>query len=167
MKAPAIYQLLKLQDDYEVRHYKFLFTAKVIVPGPFEKAYKIGSKLLLDYLNGNNYKQQKIKHYCFFMMLSHIEGWEVSCMLPEDFSLLSSPRPIGDYINFEELNSRDVVVHRFSGKSTYSTIMKKIENLKNWAKESNLKLSKSERIVIYHSPVLSFIRKNEIQVDRL
>jgi hypothetical protein len=156
-----------MHGDYEVRQYNDLVTAKVTVDGPFEAAYIKGSQLLMSYLNGNNYKKQRINHGSFFMLLSCLHGWEVSCILPEQFTLSNSPKPVGDAIEFEELSSRNVLVHKFSGKSAYASVMKKFEKLKNWAQESNLLVSKSERIVIYNNSILPFFRKNEIHVDSL
>ncbi len=73
---------------------------------------------------------------------------------------------MGDKIHFEELKSRKVAVHKFHGKSAYSTMMKKIEDLKFWAKKTNLTIATSTRIVIYGSPI-PFMRKNEIQLDTI
>lgn len=165
MNLPTCYKTLERHGDYEVRQYNYLLTAKVAVNGPYEAAYRMGSKLLKSYLNGNNYKKLPINHGSFFMLSSRLEGWEVSCILPEELTVLNSPRPVGDDIKFEELVSRNVLVHSFSGRSPYSTVMKKFEKLKLWARESNLSFSKSERIVIYNSSILPFFRKNEIHVD--
>lgn len=167
MSIPTMYKTLKMNDSYEIREYNSLLTAKVTVPGPYESAYRKGSKLLMNYLNGNNYKKQRINHCSFYMLVSRLEGWDVSCILPDEFTIATSPRPLGDEIKFEELVSRNVIVHSFTGKSPYSIIMKKIEELKKWAKETDLPLSKSERIVIYNSAILPFFRKNEIHVDSL
>jgi len=167
MRLPKMYQILNKENAFEIRQYNNLPLAKVIVTGPFESAYLTGGSLLMNYLKGNNYKKISIAHRSLFMMVPRVEGWEVSCILPEDFTLKSLPRPIGDNIQFEELHSRKVAVHRFRGKSAYATMMRRSEELKNWAHQTHLTLTSSPRIVIYGPSLLSFLRKNEIHFDSI
>lgn len=165
MSLPILYQTLKMEDPFEVRQYNYHCLAKVVVEGSFEKAYQKGAAQLTTYLSGDNYKKLRMDHRSLFMMRPRVEGWEVSCILPEHFTATSSPRPIGDHIQFEEVHSRQVAVHRFRGKSAYATMMRKMEELKSWAKQTNLNISPSGRIVVYSSSVISFLRRNEIQFD--
>lgn len=167
MNLPELYKTLKIEDAFEVRQYNNLPLAKVIVTGPFENAYQTGGRILMNYLKGNNYKKININHRSLFMMLPRVEGWEVSCILPEHFTPQSTPRPIGDNIQFEELHPRKVAVHRFRGKSAYATMMRRSEELKTWAEQTNMALSSAARIVIYSSSLLPFLRRNEIHFDSI
>ncbi len=167
MSSPVNYRILEIQDNFEVREYDNLLTAKVVIPGTFETGYRQGREMLMSYFNGENYKKVKIKYCPIYTLSSRVEGWEVSCVLPQEFNFSTVPRPIGENIRLEEIKSRHVAVHRFKGKLSYYDLMKKTEELKSWAQEVNLVLSRFERIAVYSTSFLSLIRNNEIQIDRI
>lgn len=167
MMHEIIYKTIAREDCFEVREYCDLCLAKVIVQGPFESAFRLGSDILKKYLNGNNYKKIKIDYQSSFMLLSRVDGWEVSCLLPPLYFEQSAPKPIGEQILFEKMNSRKVVVHYFQGKSAYSTLMKKTEELKQWARKANLELNSNPRMVLPKSSLFSLLQKNEIHFDSL
>ena len=162
-----LYRTITREDCFEVREYYDLCLVKVIVQGPFENAYKMGSDILKNYFDGNNYKKKKINYQSSFMLLSRVDGWEVSCLLPPLYFLQSAPKPIGEQILFEKKISHKVVVHFFQGKSAYSTLMKKTEELKQWARKANLKLNSNARVVLPKPSFFSLLRKNEIHFDSL
>jgi len=166
MNFPTLYKTLQSQDHFEVRQYDKLLLAKVTVPGPFEVAYEKGREMLIKYLEGHNYKKQKVGKEYFFMLLSRIDGWEVACILPQGFSAISLSPCLGDTIYFEELKPRKVIVYKFNGKSAYTAMMKKIDDLKFWAKSTNFSFDSRVRIVVYKS-FIPFMRKNEIHLDSL
>jgi len=171
----AHFEIIRSEKTFELRQYPPILIAKVLLSGPFETAYKSGGDILKDYLDGNNYKQVKLAETIApiatpskatpYMMKSRPEGWEVSCVLPGHLSCETAPRPVEQKIHFEELASRPVAVFKFTGKAPYSFIMKKTEELRSWAKSSDLKLNSTSRIVVYKSGFLPFLRKNEIQLD--
>jgi hypothetical protein len=167
MSLPTNYRILEIQDSFEVREYDNLLAAKVTIPGTFETGYRKGREQLMSYFNGENYKKVKINYSPIYVLSSRVEGWEVSCILPKEFNVLGVPRPIGENIRFEEIKSRHVAVHRFKGKLSYYDLMKKTEELKSWAEEVNLVLSRFERIAVYRSSFFPLIRNNEIQIDRI
>lgn len=159
------YQTIKSEDAFELRHYPQLLVAKVLVSGPFEDAYKRGSEILDDYLQGNNYKKEKLQKKVPFKLTSRPDGWEVSCILPPYHSSATAPKPIGESIRFEQVQPKQVAVVSFPGKARYAAMMKKMEELKCWAQESELKVGPSSHIVVYNPTFLSFLRKNEIHLD--
>ena len=165
MTEENLYKTIAKEDCFEVREYCDLCLVKVIVQGPFETAFREGSDILKKYFDGNNYKKLKINYQSSFTLLSRVDGWEVSCLLPPLYFEQSAPKPIGDQILFEKMNSRKVVVHFFQGKSAYSTLMKKTEELKHWARKTNLKLNSNARVVLAKPTFLSLFRKNEIHFD--
>ena len=113
MMEENLYKTIAKEDCFEVREYCDLCIVKVIVQGPFETALREGSDILKNYFDGNNYKKLKINYQSSFMLLSRVDGWEVSCLLPPLYFEQSAPKPIGDQILFEKMNSRKVVVHFF------------------------------------------------------
>ena len=167
MSLSTNYRILEIQDSFEVREYDNLLAAKVMIPGTFETGYRKGREQLMSYFNGENYKKVKIKCSPIYILSSRVEGWEVSCVLPREFNAFEVPRPIGENIRFEEIKSRHVAVHRFKGNLSYYDLMKKTEELKSWAEEVNLVLSRFERIAVHSSSLFSLFRNNEIQIDRI
>ena len=167
MMQENIYITIAKEDCFELREYCDLCLVKVIVQGPFEAAFRTGSDILNRYFDGNNYKKMKIHNKSSFMLLSRVDGWEVSCLLPPLYFSQSAPKPIGDHILFEKIISHRVVVHFFKGKSAYSILMKKTEELKQWARKTNLKLNSNARVVLAKPSLFSLLRKNEIHFDSL
>ena len=167
MKEESLYITVSKENCFEVREYRDLCLVKVIVQGPFESAYRTGSDILKKYFDGNNYKKKKINCHSSFMLLSRVDGWEVSCLLPSVYFEQTAPKPLGDQIFFEKIISHKVVVHYFQGRSAYSTLIKKTEELKQWAKKTNLKLNSTARVVMSRPSFFSLLRKNEIHFDSL
>ena len=165
MSEQPLFTTLRAHKTFELRQYSPLLIAKVLLSGPFETAYKSGGVILREYLEGNNYKRLKLPELSPVILRSRPDGWEVSCILPGYLTRESAPRPVQDKIGFEELESRPVAVFKYNGKAPYSFIMKKTEELRSWARSSDLKFSSTSRIVVYHSGFLPFLRKNEIQLD--
>lgn len=165
MSEQPLYDIIRLESTFELRQYPPVLIAKVLLAGPFESAYKTGGEILRQYLEGNNYNQSQLPKATPFMLKSTPSGWEVSCLLPTYLTSETAPKAVDHKIEFEELASRPVAVYKFSGKAPYSFIMKKTEELRSWAKYSDLRLSSTSRIVVYKSRFLPFLRKNEIQLD--
>ncbi len=159
------YQTLLSQDAFELRDYPQILVAKVLVAGPFEDAFKRGSEILESYLQGDNYKKEKLQGKIPFRLTSRPDGWEVSCILPPYHTRETAPKPISEKIRFEHLKPRKVAVLRFQGKTRYAGMMKKIEELKCWAKSTEMKMESSSHIVVYTPQYLPFLRRNEIQID--
>lgn len=165
MKEHPHFKTLKLDNAFELREYHQALVAKVKVPGPFEAALKKGGFLLSDYCLGHNYKKLRMPVRSPYFLSSRPDGWEVSCLLPTDYSSRNAPKPIGDDVSFEELPHRQVAVIRVHGKSHYPFLMRKSEELKMWAKHTLLNLNAHSKIVIYQNSILPFMRRNEIHFD--
>lgn len=167
MNLEKRYKTVKSDSLFEVRNYASLSLAKVLVSGPFERARVNGKALLCNYLSGNNYKKAKINEAISIMMLPHMDGWEVSCVLPEKYLYFDPPRPVGSNIQFEQLHPRTVAVYQFRGRPAYASMMRKSEELRKWASTLEFKFHSSPRIVVYSTSIFSLLRKNEIQIDRI
>lgn len=165
MKTSPYFLTLKRDQLFEVRQYHPCLMAKVEIQDTFENAFKKGSKLLSEYAFGNNYKKQKLQLASPILLSSRATGWEVSCFLPQGIVYTELPRPLGEEVKLMEVIERKVAVIKFHGKSPYSSIMKKTEELKCWARDSGLPVSKGSKIVLYQSAILPFMRRNEIHFD--
>lgn len=165
MKPIPYFKTLKIENVFELREYFPSVLAKVRVNGPFESAFKAGSCILNDYCLGNNYKKRKLDYKSPFFLSSRPDGWEVSCLLPQDVLFQEIPRPIGENLKFEELPIRHVAVIKITGKSHYPTLMRKTEELRLWAKNTSIKVEAVSKIAIYQSAILPFMRRNEIHFN--
>ena len=165
MKEHPYFKTLKLENAYELREYQPALVAKVNVAGPFEAAFKKGGFLLSDYCLGQNFKKIRMPIRSPFFLSSRSDGWEVSCWLPPGFGTGDAPKPISDEVKFEELPHRQVAVLKIHGKSHYPFLMRKTEELRLWARTSLIALNPTSKIAIYQSPILPFMRRNEIHFD--
>lgn len=165
MKGQTLFKTLKTDNNFELRAYHPILLAKVRVPGPFEIAFKKGGALLSEYCQGDNFKQRKMGVSSPYFLSSRSDGWEVSCLLPRGVSSHDVPRPIVEGVSFEELPHRRVAVIRIHGKSHYPYLMRKSEELRQWASEAFIDIHKQSRIAIYQNPLFPFIRRNEVHFD--
>ena len=165
MKVPHDYVVIQEEDSFELRKYRDMLLAKVMMDGPFENAHKHGGKILKEYLDGQNLKREKLLSLAPLMLRARPEGWEVSCILPSHLTLDAVPMPVSEKIKFEEVKPRPVAVVKFHGKSHYTKMMKKTEELKFWAKRTELRFTNTSKIVLLRSPIFPFLRKNEIHLE--
>jgi len=181
VKTPN-YSVINRQDNIELRKYPAMIIAEVIVSGPRKKALSDGFKILFDYISGNNIvlggDSKKIKMTAPVVqqpkkMIAtktpviqkelNEKLWQISFVMPKNFNMRTLPKPKNSKINIIKQSSQIMIVIKFSGIATQSSLDKHQMQLEKYILSHNLKI-KSPVIYAYYNPpwTLPFMRRNEI-----
>lgn len=178
-----IYNVLKKDGDFEVRHYPKQLIAKITLHGmsydyfreyAFEKlaAYifeghevKQSTPMTAPVLTENKIEQLPMTD----PVLQHEDpngAWTMSFILPKEFTLATAPKPKNSEIVIEEVEPYNAAVITYSGNNKLTKIEEHKKELGEWVgKQKELSMSGHFFIAQYDAPfVVPFMKKNEIQV---
>lgn len=162
----ARFTLMMSQGPFEVRLYQKLLCARVSLEGSFDEAIKNGMKHITEYLEGTNFKVERILRAGPCFHLNKVDQWDVGMILPPELDILSVPKPISRLIKIEEWSPCTVGVLRFRGGVTPEIFHRKGEELKRWIKRRGLnshgplRVSRNDFLL-----QLPFFRPNEVHLD--
>lgn len=160
----APYNVIHQDDSYELRTYQNLVLATVSAPPKPKKRNVFGA--LFGYISGENKGSQKIKMTApVFMEYPGSEMESMSFVLPDGFTLASSPTPNDQTIALTEVSNIAYATVRFSGRLTSKRIKKHREKLLNWIAQQGYTITGEAKAAGYNAPyVLPFLRRNEILI---
>lgn len=160
------FTLLAAQGPFELRSYQRMVCAKIAVTGSFEEALANGISHLNDFIEGNNFKVDKILNHGPFFQIHKVNHWEIGLILPTDMKLGTVPKPINRMIKIEELVPGRVGVLRFKGHTSRENFHRKGEELKKWLNYKGLSAQGPVRISRHDLTLpLPFFRHNEVHMD--
>jgi hypothetical protein len=156
MVEQAKYEVLKKIGRIEIRRYPRLVIARVDGYGDG------GFNLLFRFISGNN--QQKSDISMTAPVLS--ETGSLAFVMPEGFTLETTPEPLDDRVKIVEVPERTVAALRFSGRWSNSIFKKKSEELLAEIENAGLKLVGQVFSMRYDGPYTPwFLRRNEVAVQ--
>jgi hypothetical protein len=172
------YDILKEQNNIQLRKYNEMIVAQVEVIGGRKEAIKEGFNILADYILGGN-EEKKSLNMTAPVMQQLVSGrviskdvksknkeakvWQVRFVMPSSFKLDELPKPHNENIKFIKVTSHKSLVVTFSGMVSDSNISSHIGDLKAYAKANKIKLLGEPIIAFYNPPwTLPFLRKNEV-----
>lgn len=169
------YQVIFSEENIEIRIYKPMIIAEVIVQGEREDAISEGFRYLADYIFGNNIsmtspvtqqQSQKIAMTAPVSQQVDNKGWAVNFVMPSQYSLETLPRPNNDKVIIKEVPSKTFAVIRFSGMNTNKNIATHEDKLQQYISENKLD-SLSEPVYAFYNPpwTLPFMRRNEVMIE--
>lgn len=150
---------------YELRLYQKMWCAKVSIQGEFDDALKDGRQLLMDYIEGNNFKVARIEKPTSFFQIHKVSTWDVGIILPISFTAFNAPKPINRMIRIEELNPGKVGVLRYRGKTSRDIFHQKGEELTHWLFSKGFKPNGPLKINLDHNMPLNYLKNNEIHME--
>lgn len=174
------YKILSAEGDIEVREYKPMIIAEVLVQGDRKESIGAGFRLLADYIFGNNTKNNKIamtspvtqqenEKIAMTAPVTQQEtqkGWNVHFVMPSEYTLDSLPKPNNNAVTIKEVPSKKLVVIQFSGLATKGNISEHEEILSTYLSEKNMQPISNPSYAFYNPPLtLPFLRRNEIMVE--
>ncbi len=175
------YTTSKQVGDIEIRHYQPRLVAEVKVTGSREKAANQGFMILAGYIFGKNTIDTKIamtspvqqENSEKIAMTSPVnqeetdeQNWIISFNMPNKYKLETLPKPKNDQIKFKMINSKEVVVIRFSGLWSDKKFAQKQEKLKEFIQENHLTIKGKPAISYYDDPfTFPWNRRNEIMQE--
>lgn len=161
------YRLISSQGPFEVRFYQRMLCAKISLTGSYNEALKNGLQHLEEFLDGNNFKVDKIEKHGPFFHIHKPEYLEIGIILPSMMSLLDAPKPINRSIKIEEISPGRVGVLRFNGKDEQEFYRKRSDELKKWLAHKGLRYGEYFRVMRPPEQLITipFLRQNEVHLD--
>jgi effector-binding domain-containing protein len=166
MVEKAKYEVLKKIGNTEIRRYPRLVIARVDGYGDG------GFNILFRFITGNNRQKSDIA------MTAHVvseqiamtapvlsETGSIAFIMPEGFTLETTPEPLDDRVKIVEIPERVVAALKFSGRWSNSIFKKKSEELLAEIENAGLKVAGQVFSMRYNGPYTPwFMRRNEVAV---
>lgn len=180
------FELLEKSDAFELRQYKPVIIAEVLVDGDMDKASGKGFRLLAGYIFGNNSIQsgqsakiamtapvtlkaqsEKIAMTAPVTIKADAQQWRVNFVMPAEYTMDSLPKPNNSQVTLKEMPGRKVAVIRFSGLVNEEKTAQKTKELRDWMASKKLQPVSSEPELARYNPpwTLPFLRRNEIIIQ--
>ena len=166
MVEQAKYEVLKKIGKTEIRRYPRLVIAKVDGYGDG------GFSLLFRFITGNNRQKSDIAMTAPVVseqiaMTAPVlsETGSIAFIMPEGFTLETTPEPLDDRVKIVEIPERVVAALKFSGRWSNSIFKKKSEELLAEIENAGLKVAGQVFSMRYNGPYTPwFMRRNEVAV---
>jgi len=167
MVEQANYEVLKKIGKIEVRRYPRLVIARVDGYGDG------GFNLLFRFITGNNRQKSDIAMTAPVVseeiaMTAPVlsEKGSIAFIMPEGFTLETTPEPLDDHVKIVEVPERVVAALKFSGRWSNSTFKKKTEELLAEIENAGLKVAGQVFSMRYNGPFTPwFLRRNEVATE--
>ncbi|WP_241967590.1 SOUL family heme-binding protein [Pseudidiomarina insulisalsae] len=178
------YEVLKQQDDFELRRYAPMIVAEVTVSGSMEQASSRGFRVLADYIFGNNRvdgatnteiamtapvtmapRSETIDMTTATTMEADDGRWRVQFVMPSEYSMATLPKPNNPDIEILDYDERYYAVVRFSGLAGSKKVASKTAELRTWMEQQGLEPRGVPELSRYDPPwTLPFFRRNEVKL---
>ncbi|MGB7816682.1 MAG: heme-binding protein [Methylotenera sp.] len=179
------FELIEKANSFELRAYKPMILAEVLVDGDMDSASSKGFRLIADYIFGNNKsksgssekismtapvivepKSEKISMTAPVSLQETSGKWRVHFVMPSQYTLETLPTPNNPQVMLREVSSKKFAVVRFSGLAGNIKTAKKMEELLAWVVSKKLKPIGTPELARYNPPwTLPFLRRNEVMVE--
>jgi SOUL heme-binding protein len=188
------FDVIEKADAFELRAYKPLIVAEVLVDGDMKQASSKGFKLIADYIFGNNKSQtgdktgssekismtapvtleaqkaspksEKVAMTAPVAVQKEAEKWRVHFVMPSQYSLETLPTPNNPQVTLREVAAKKFAVVRFSGLVGEEKMATKTAELQAWMQTKQLKPIGTPELARYNPPwTLPFLRRNEILIE--
>jgi hypothetical protein len=169
MVEQAKYNVLRKINTIEIRRYPRLILARVDGHGDG------GFSILFSFITGNNRQKSKVKMTAPVMseqiaMTAPVmsEAGSLAFIMPEHYSLKTTPEPLDDHVKIVEVPERVVAALRFSGRWSDSLFRKKSTELQNELRKAGIKTAGQVFSMRYNGPLTPwFLRRNEVAMQVL
>jgi hypothetical protein len=166
MVAQAKYEVIREIGKVEIRRYPLLVIARVDGYGDG------GFNLLFSFITGNNKQKSNVAMTAPVVseeiaMTAPIlaEAGSIAFVMPEGFTLESTPKPLDNRVKILEVPERVVAALRFSGRWSNSLFKKKSKELLEELKKANISTVGNFFSMRYNGPFTPwFMRRNEVAV---
>lgn len=183
------YDVIEKSDAFELRAYKPIIVAEVLVDGDMKEASNKGFKLIADYIFGNNKsktggkigtsekismtapvtlepKSEKVAMTAPVAVQKEAEKWRVHFVMPSKYTLETLPTPNNSQVNLREVAAKKFAVVRFSGLVGDEKMAAKAAELQAWMATKQLTPIGTPELARYNPPwTLPFLRRNEILIE--
>jgi len=181
----APYQLVRKDNQFEIRDYAPLLVAETRVDASSGSAGNTAFRTLFNYISGENQGAEKIAMTApviaetdsgssgeTIAMTAPViyqkdgEVWRYRFVLPKSYTLDSAPRPLNPKVELIEVEPKRVAVIRYNWLATDKARSKNAQALMDWLKSQDLVPQSELRWAGYNPPwTLPPFRRNEVLVD--
>lgn len=162
----ARYSVLSSQGPFEVRLYPRLTCVKVAQSGDYDAARVTAQELLEEYLEGCNFKAERIEKASPLFQVHHEDHFEFGLLLPNNLSETSAPKPLNRFLRVEAIGASRVGVLRFKGEENPDTFKRRADELKKWLSkkghcfERSFRVTRSDLFIPF-----PFVRQHEVHIS--
>ena len=174
------YEVTKVEGDIEIRQYDPMIIAEVQMSGKREEAIGDGFRLLADYIFGNNSVKQgiamtapvqqqesmKIAMTAPVQQQSAGDGWQVSFVMPSEYTMDTLPKPVNDRVALKRIPAKTFAVITFSGTNSDKNVQRHEKILMEYVEANNLSVIGIPKYAFYNPPwTLPPMRRNETMIE--
>lgn len=176
----AKYDVIKKDAEFEIRDYTAHILAETVVDVNMENAGNEAFKILFRYISGANQSHQKVAMTApvsqqpkgeKIKMTAPVgqerikEGWIVSFMMPESYTMQSLPQPNDPKITLRQVPARRLAAVSYSGFWSEKNYLQHKSKLESWIKKMDLPIAGDPIWARYNPPFTPwFLRRNEILI---
>lgn len=181
VKEPA-YQLVEKKQGYEIRNYPELTVVQTTVSAEYDDATNIAFNRLFDYISGENSGEVKIemtapvsmkpegvsiKNTGKFFTQRTADGWTMSFVLPERYSIANAPRPTDSNVALAPVSPKKVASLTFTGLWSADNLEDAKQELLQKLAQDEMEFNPESITALGYNPpwTLPFFRRNEIQIE--
>jgi hypothetical protein len=181
----AKFKVLVEQGDFQLRQYSTYIVAETFIESNFDKAGSEAFGRLFSYISGDNINAQEIAMTAPVIVNRNAEssgqkiamtapvitekqskGWRYYFVLPQEFTLISAPKPTNPNVILKEISSKKVASIQFTSLWDENTFNEKVSELESWILENNYVSISLPSFAGYDPPwTLPFLRRNEVLID--
>ena len=176
----ARYDVVKKNQNFEIRDYAPHIVAETVVGGSLEDAGSQAFKILFGYLSGDNRSRQTVEMTAPVSQRAdsekikmttpvgqqQVEGkWAVSFMMPAAYTMETLPVPENPNVILRQVPGRRMAAVRYSGFWSEKGYLENKAKLETWIKDNGFKIAGSPLWARYNAPFTPwFMRRNEILI---
>ncbi|MEN6332553.1 MAG: heme-binding protein [Smithella sp.] len=176
----AAYNVLKKDNNFEIRDYAPHILAETVVEGDLEEAGNKAFKRLFRYISGENRSRHKVAMTApvsqerkgeKITMTAPVgqqrvqENWAVSFMMPAAYTLDTLPEPKDPEVTLRQVPARRMAAVLYSGFWSEKNYLRYKLELESWIKENGLTIVGDPVWARYNPPFTPwFLRRNEILI---
>jgi effector-binding domain-containing protein len=176
----AKYEVVKKDNEFEIRDYAPHILAETVVEGDFEEAGNKAFNRLFRYISGVNRSRDKVKMTIpvaqeligeKIEMTAPVgqqrsqEKWAVSFMMPASYTLETLPEPEDPKVTLRQVPARRIAAVRYSGFWSEKSYLRYKLELESWIRERGFTVAGDPIWARYNPPFTPwFLRRNEILI---
>jgi hypothetical protein len=161
------YKVIRKLNKVEIRLYPSIVIARV------DRYGDDGFNILFRFISGQN-KQKKSVEMTAPVISERIEmtapvisdNNSIAFVMPEEYTLDTTPTPLNNRVEIEEIPERFLAVLRFSGRWSDSIFKARSEDLMKELAKAKMKTKGNVFVMRYSGPYMPwFLRRNEVALE--
>lgn len=179
-QEPA-HDIIVAEGAFEIRAYKPMIVAEVVVTGDMQRAGSSGFRPLADYIFGNNTAKSEIAMTApvtrtpasqeiamtapVMRTPAEADSWTVAFVMPEEWTMETLPIPNNPNVKLREKSGETIATIRFDGRGQAKTYASKQADLEAWIMAQGYIATAPARFAGYSAPwVPAPLKRHEVMI---